>query len=467
MPRFDLSSQRTPLALQYAYLGTLAYLLVNLGGVDPYSLHIGALLAAAMTAVAAFLPVHNRAVQRLGLAAGLILTALAMLALVQSLRWDGNPFEHPAWQTAREVLGPVSGAISVSPAQTRNSLLALAPVLGFLVVLRAVADQDGALAMLRRLAYLSAVAAAFGLIELFFFPTDPLSAGVNPYRNSLTSFFVNRNSAGTFFGLGLLVSVAFCFHHLRTIEPEKFLARLGGRSGRSSRSERRFLLFTGLAFIQLLALFLTQSRGAIGATLLALLLFVAIMARHRLTASRNAALPASWLRLAKLGGLALGLWLIYLLLGGRVAYRIERAGLDDTRFCAFGLMGRALVDNLPLGTGFGTFQDIFPAYRDHDCAGIAGVWDAAHNGLIEGGMGLGLLFLVLAPVAIVLLARAFLTGLRERQRYRFVPALGLAGLLLISLHSLVDFSLQIPAVAFYAAAILGCCTVISLGRREA
>ena len=129
-------------------------------------------------------------------------------------------------------------------------------------------------------------------------------------------------------------------------------------------------------------------------------------------------------------------------------------------------MRQALIDNLPFGTGFGTFQDVFPGYRDHVCAGINGIWDAAHNSFIEGGMGLGLLFLVLAPVAIALLVRAFLIGLRERQRYRFVPALGLASLLLICLHSLVDFSLQIPAVAFYAAAIFGCCVVISLGRRE-
>lgn len=467
MPRFNHIWQRPPLALQYAYLGTLVYLLVNLGGVDPYSLHIGALLAAAMTAIAAFLPAPNRAVERLWLAAALILAALVILTLVQSIRWEGNPLQHPVWQSAREVLGPVSGAISVSPAQTRNSLLALAPVLGFLVMLRAIADQNDALAMLRRLAYFGAVTAAVGLVELFFFPADPLSAAADPYRNSLTSFFFNRNSTGTFLGLGLLVSVAICFHHLRAIEPERLIARLGTWGGGSSRSEKRFLLFAGLAFLQLLALFLTQSRGAIGATLAALLFFIAIMARRRLTASRNAALPASWLRIAKLGGLALGLWLIYLLLGGRVAYRIEQKGLDDTRFCAFGLMRQALVDNLPLGTGFGTFQDVFPAYRDHDCTGINGVWDAAHNGFIEGGMGLGLLFLLLVPIAITLLARAFLSGLRERQRYRFIPALGLAVLLMICLHSLVDFSLQIPAVAFYAAAILGCCTVISLGRREA
>ena len=58
----------------------------------------------------------------------------------------------------------------------------------------------------------------------------------------------------------------------------------------------------------------------------------------------------------------------------------------------------------------------------------------------------------------------FIHGVKVRHRFRFVPIIGLAALILASLHSLVDFSLQIPGVGVYFAAIMAATVTVSLGR---
>jgi len=62
------------------------------------------------------------------------------------------------------------------------------------------------------------------------------------------------------------------------------------------------------------------------------------------------------------------------------------------------------------------------------------------------------------------LLRAFIHGIRERRRLRFVPLACLCLLVIVTLHSLVDFSLQIPGVGVAIAATLGAGCAISLTR---
>jgi hypothetical protein len=47
---------------------------------------------------------------------------------------------------------------------------------------------------------------------------------------------------------------------------------------------------------------------------------------------------------------------------------------------------------------------------------------------------------------------------------RFAPVGGLAALVLVALHSVVDFSLQIPGFNVYFAAVMAAAVTASLGR---
>lgn len=134
--------------------------------------------------------------------------------------------------------------------------------------------------------------------------------------------------------------------------------------------------------------------------------------------------------------------------------------------CAYRATIAAIRDTGWLGSGFGTFQDVFPAYRTADC-GLYGHWDMAHNVFLEGWLVAGLAFPICAGLAYYELVRAFGTGIRRRRRYRFAAMSGLGILVLLTLHSLVDFSLQVPGFSLLAAAALGAGTAVSLRSRPA
>jgi O-antigen ligase len=152
-------------------------------------------------------------------------------------------------------------------------------------------------------------------------------------------------------------------------------------------------------------------------------------------------------------------------LGARSLFRIEQSGTADHRWCVYDSTIAAIMDNPWFGTGFGTFEQVFSVYRNPEC-GISGIWDRAHNFFLEGYLGMGLPFAAISLVVIVYLGSVFLVGYRTRQRFRIIPLIGMGILILVVVHSMVDFSLQIPGVAAYVAATLGAATTISLVRRR-
>ena len=148
--------------------------------------------------------------------------------------------------------------------------------------------------------------------------------------------------------------------------------------------------------------------------------------------------------------------LILLQVGGSsLGSRIESGGLTDQgRLSEYRAILRMIADHPWFGTGWGTFAWAFPAYRSADVS-MMGVWDIAHSTPLEIAVELGvpLCALVIAAwiVAIVILVR----GATRRRRDAVVPIAALSVSLIGTLHSMVDFSLQIPGYMIVAFAILG------------
>jgi hypothetical protein len=142
---------------------------------------------------------------------------------------------------------------------------------------------------------------------------------------------------------------------------------------------------------------------------------------------------------------------------------LEVQGLvDQTRLCVYQSIWLAIEQGRWwLGTGLGTFPDVFPAYRQPAC-GLYGYWEMAHSVFLEGVLTSGVLFLLCTVLAYYMLVRAFAHGVVHRRRYRHVPLACMGILLMLTLHSLVDFSLQIPGFALLAAAVLGSGAAVSL-----
>jgi O-antigen ligase len=105
-----------------------------------------------------------------------------------------------------------------------------------------------------------------------------------------------------------------------------------------------------------------------------------------------------------------------------------------------------------LGWGLGAFRRLWPLVRGNDQAAR---FDEVHSTLVEFVLELGLPAAVLLLFAFAAMAATFLNALLLRRRSRLFAVFGLALLALALLHSVLDFTLQMPANAVTLLALLG------------
>lgn len=435
------------------------------GGVGSLSKSILAILAVAFCAA----QIGRRCSLKVMVVSVVAQVSLAFLmgaVFVQSLRGLSLAL-NPVWDLARQSLPDVNGAISVAPEQSLQAIVTLAPIFIFVGVLKLCRKNMIAVHIIQLLGVLATTAAVFGLLSLLhvfeFFGAAPKQF----YHDSLTSFFVNRNTAGTFFGLGSLVSFSLLLHRMQirnlTIS-NIWQALLDGRKIADKFPVANFAFLT----INCLALALTQSRGAVASTVLCIFVYWLLAQKPRQEAVSYRQSSGKLIRLAKAATALLLVVGVAALLAGRVLHRQDAEGVDVFRLCTYQATWQMALDNWPTGSGFGTFSNLFPAYRNPACSGLWGHWEMAHNFFLEGLQSLGAVFCALVFACYSILIWAFGHGLKHRSRNRYLSALGICALLLVSVHSLVDFSLQIPGVANYVAVLLGACVAVSLnpGRRK-
>jgi hypothetical protein len=106
-----------------------------------------------------------------------------------------------------------------------------------------------------------------------------------------------------------------------------------------------------------------------------------------------------------------------------------------------------------LGWGLGSFADIYAIVQPES---IPLANDLAHSTPIETMVEVGIP-IALVGFAIVLIpwGVALYGALTRRRAHRYLPAAAFAVAAVPILHSLVDFSLQMPAIGFVVSAVLG------------
>lgn len=447
------------------FQGVIVYTLIAFGGTDLLGLSFSAAGLALLFGLSAAFPLESRSALASWLICAIVALLLGGYAWAQTVTGLIPAIENSQWSVARNLLSSVQGTISVAPMQTLTAILALSPLLGFGICMRLYPGQNAARLLLERLNFLNAALALFGLVQELFFPFSMLLGKKEFYFGSLTSVFINRNTAGTFFGMGLLLSVGLALHQLKSHDISRLCRHLFELKREKIRRYDQLFVAIALATIQAVALFLTQSRGAVAATFFGAIILVLILSRHGLTMARPASITkGTWLQ--RIGVPLLALTVIFGLSASRAMQRLEALGTADDRWCAYQATVQAIEATWPYGSGLGTFPDIFPAYRLANCGAVRSIWDAAHNVFLEGFLTLGAVFIVgLACIYItfLLILRA---GLKNRHRSRFAPAVFAGLMILLSLHSLVDFSLQTPGLALFASAVFGCLTTICLKKAQ-
>jgi O-antigen ligase len=433
---------------------------IPLGAVDVAPFAIALAVNSAVLAYTCFVQWRNRDVMRLYATAAGLLSVLGAWVVAQAVTLSDHPWAHPVWNELSRKLGETSGAISVDPSATLAAFPTLAmPFFIFMSALALHQSDAAALRLYRALTLFGLALAVYGIVQHEILSTHLILGTRVDRTKSLTAVFVNRNSAGACLGLSLLLALGLCARNARHLALVKVARRLLAPRLEWDRPARLLLGLCACGVI-VLALLLTQSRGTIVAAIcaagLAVLLFLGDPARQRVRRSpwRAALAAAVWVATSGL---------VLFLFASRTLVRVEAQGLEDGRWCTFRSTIRAIGDHPLLGTGFGTFSQVFPAYRIAAC-GTDGVWERAHNSFLEAILGLGLIVIVPLGFGLMKLVKTYRIGLVQRRRQRFAPAVGLAALLFITIASLVDFPTQVPGVAAYFAAILGVTCAISLGR---
>jgi O-antigen ligase len=373
----------------------------------------------------------------------------------------GSGLVNPLWTLAGTALGtPLSGAISLDPHESLTGVLRLSSYLMiFWLALELGRQRPFADRLLRWVAYGGMAYAGYGLALHMLGIERILWVPKTAYLGYLTSTFVNRNSYATYAVLGLLASTVL------------FIQALRSQSTRRRSLRRQIVAFieklTGRAALPLLAcatltlaLLLTGSRmGALcGAAGLAVLLCAAALAR---------VIPRRQ-TLILLGLLGAGFLAILAFNGGVFVDRLATKTLStdsDARADLYALTARAIGDNPLVGTGLGTFPEVFALYRD-DRFDTLGPIGKAHNSYLGNALELGVPAAMLLLAGLAALAETVGVGLFRRKRGKLFPVLGAAALTAVALHSLVDFSLEIPAVSLTFAALMGVCCAQSYRTRK-
>jgi O-antigen ligase len=358
--------------------------------------------------------------------------ALALAwAGAQAIPWIPAWLADPAWAKASHALGePLSATISLAPEEAPTGIMRLlAYGAALLLAMQFAHSARREAAILWGVALAGGLYALYGLAVWFTGNEMVLWMPKWTYSDSLTSTFVSRNHYATFAGLGLCAALALIAGALAQGRPDYNLAAA--------------LLV--LALVLAGALVLTRSRGGVASASLAVLAMIVLFAVSN--APRRARLIFG---VAAAGLTAAGL----LVAGAGVIARAAPGDVEDWggRSQIWSRAAAAALDR-PLGGGLGAFSDFFPAYGDLQLGLGFGSIDTAHNVYLELAAELG------PPIAAALvigLGWLILRLARSARRLRPGAALAATGAcVLVAVHSLAEFSLQIPGVTATWLLLLG------------
>jgi len=442
------------------FYGVVALLVVSplfRGGARPLPLLVMELLALALLVWRFWQPPAGS--QPLSLATWGFLTLLFLLPLAQLLvapigLWTELP-GRSFYAKALEQAG-VGGAdfewraISLIQTATESAWLALLPPLAvFLAAVNLTSQQ--LLQLVRVFLGIATAEALLGLIQYGDGPDSLFRLGNTLMGDSASGTYINRNHLAGLLEIALPVGLALLAATVGQGRPPH--AR--GSQGRRGRTFRQWLarfsvarinqaaIYGAAALAILLGLIFTRSRAGVGLAMLGILLSTLLFSNR--LGGRNVygligTLTAVGIGLASLIGLAPVL--------GRFALLDS---IEEGRWKIFDATLQAIGEFFPLGSGAGTFEDVMRRFHPAEFPGVT--INRAHNDYLEWLLEFGLIAALLIVVWLLFYVRQWgrVWKRSEWTPFRFAQVGAGIALLLMMLHSLVDFNLRIPANAVFTA----------------
>ena len=349
-------------------------------------------------------------------------------------------------------LAPVRRPLSQAAFATRTYLLKGAAYTLFLFLfLNAFRDAW----QIRRVLYLFV---AVGTFEAFYGVLEYLSGHQHIftyqkrfYTDAATGTFINRNHFAAFLEMTLLVALGLLFSRLREPQVEEtWRERLLALTDRRASLNLTLLLCIAIVSVGLV---LSYSRAGIILGLAAAGCFCLAQLRHGWSLQKT-------LLVALLAGVVfvpvygVGYWT----LTGRYALLTGEMTTPGGRMAVWRKTAEIIRDFPLAGTGVGTFQYVFPRYRE---ATTTAFYDYAHNDYLQVLSEAGILGGALLAAGIFLVAQTWWRPGGGRSGGSILRTACGFGLLAVALHEMVDFSLQIPANLLALTFLTGCLAMLA------
>jgi O-antigen ligase len=282
--------------------------------------------------------------------------------------------------------------------------------------------------MLETLFWIAAAQAAIGLVSLFALGDTLLGAAKPQYEGFATGTFVNRNSFATYVAAAIPMGIAL----------------LAGAGDAGDPVRRRWLAAARIAGLLLLvaALIASGSRMGLAAGIAGAGLAVALV----LVGGRG--------RSAIVLAVAICALLVAAGFGAPLLQRIVEPSDDlANRLTLYSQVWDAILARPLFGYGGGSFATVFPMFQHAPLPGDL-VWQRAHSTYLALWFEYGL---VAGSMPMIVVAGLWLQCLRWllRRPGNTTMLAVVTAVLVFALHSAVDFSLEIHAVALFFALLLG------------
>jgi O-antigen ligase len=362
-----------------------------------------------------------------------VCSVYAIVAAIQIAPDFMTNLNDPIWQRTSKLLDTnlpmrISSRAEIPPVAIGHFVLVVTAFLSGFLVGTSRRDSDILSGVAR---YSILFYAIYGLFALAFTPNLLLWAPKTAYVGSFTASFVNHNTAAAFVGVGAILWLCLAFSTLQSLTFSSVRLLLLTRA--NEQVAFKLILRSAAGLCCFFALLLSNSRGGLICSCLGLLIAVGLI-----VVGRNKS----------------GFWCIFGLVGVVAAAtfgwlthmgRIGSEGLFDSgRWSVYGYCIEIIRERPLLGTGLGTFGDFFPSVRGTDLSSL-GVWDYAHSTILEIAVEMGIPVAAMIAIAAIastyILLRATLRS-KDRSRSSFAAMTGIS--ILAYLHSIIDFSLQIP-----------------------
>ena len=273
----------------------------------------------------------------------------------------------------------------------------------------------------------------YGMFEVFSGHNQALNIKLDD--SSVAGTFISRNYFAGYLLMVIPISIGFL---LSREEFQAFRFR-GWRNWLPSLHGKTLLIGFG-AMVMILSLFFSASRMGITSLLFSFLLIV-ILLRSVHGERKISRVPILILALALF-------WAAWIGLDVTINRFFEVTESFESRWTMWMNTFRIIKDFPLLGTGLGTFSQVFPRYRTFHVMGLA---THAENDFLQLASEAGLAGMGLLLILFVSFFYKALSGIRSislGDPGRYIGIGGLVGILALMLHSTVEANIQIPANSF-------------------